>query len=312
MTTAITRSKTADLTFGGYEDIESIAKRIKMLMRGGEKLSSPEAMALAQFSTVTRLNPFIGECWYISGSGPMVGIAGARRLDQENTANRGGYSSVEIIPVPPAEAGAAETEIKDVVAAFRAEITDSAASLEYQKMFTATLKELREAGVPDPVGVAREICGPRPKWTGYGYSTKAERSRMNKVQLARKRAEADALKKRIVIPFGAELAETDVAPEYVEAVEVVQETRTEAQNMKELGFTDESHHDIGAGDVDKEYPPVSEKSADLKKQHAALWKQASAKGLVNKDTVTAWSIKANDNDEAIEGKIALLTSALEA
>jgi hypothetical protein len=64
--------------------------------------------------------------------------------------------------------------------------------------------------------------------------------------------------------------------------------------------------------VDKEYPPVSEKSADLKKQHAALWKQASAKGLVNKDTVTAWSIKANDNDEAIEGKIALLTSALEA
>ena len=252
-----TRQTAVDLTFGTSEDIHAMARRIKLMCKGGDKLREDEALALAQVATVTNLNPFIGEVWYIPGSGPMIGIAGARRTDQEATKANGGYSTVELIPCPPDEAGATEAEAKDVAAAFRAEITDTAATLEYQKMFVATLASLRESGVSDPVGVAREICGPRPKWIGYGFSKKNESTRMSKVQAARKRAEADALKKKIIIPFGAQLADTDISPDYVDAqAQDVTPKQSAAQNMKDLGFTDEQ---VDENDFQQTFPPVQPK-----------------------------------------------------
>jgi hypothetical protein len=250
MATALATKSNTALALGEYGEIEEFAKRIKMLMRGGDKLANPEVMALAQFAKITNLNPFTGECWYIPGSGPMIGIAGARRLGQEQAGDAGGFSFPTITPCSPDEAGALESELRDVVAAFKAEITDTSAVFAYQKMFTATIQAMREAGVADPFAAAKEVCGPRPSWVGYGYSTKSERSRMNKTQLARKRAESDALKKIIVIPFGAQVAETDVAPEYIDApVEDVEPKRTKAQNLTELGF----QADIE--EVDKAFPP---------------------------------------------------------
>lgn len=261
MATMALQTRSTELMFGEAQEIEIFAKRIKTMMRGGDKLKNEEALALAQVATITRLNPFIGECWYIPGSGPMIGIAGARRVDQENAAARGGYSTVEVIPCDPQEAGALESEVKGVAAAFRAEITDSAAALEYQKMFVSMLQALREAGDKDPVPTAREICGPRPKWVGYGFSKIGESTRMSKVQAARKRAEADALKKKIVIPFGAEMAEQDIAPDYIEAQATDPEPkRSHSQNMAELGFSDaEKNHDIGLGNLDADYPPAESK-----------------------------------------------------
>jgi hypothetical protein len=250
MVTALATKSNTSLVLGDYGEIEEFAKRIKMLMRGGDKLSNPEVMALAQFAKLTNLNPFIGECWYIPGSGPMVGIAGARRLGQEQAGDAGGFSFPTITPVSPEEAGALESELKDVAAAFKAEITDTSAVFAYQKMFTATIQAMREAGVADPFAAAKEVCGPRPSWVGYGYSTRGERSRMNKTQLARKRAEADALKKIIVIPFGAQVADSDVSPEYVDApAEDVTPKRTKEQNLTELGFA----ADVKA--VDQAFPP---------------------------------------------------------
>jgi hypothetical protein len=250
MATALTtRPNNVDLTFGTHGDLTAFARRIKLMCKGGDKLREDEALALAQVATVTHLNPFIGEVWYIPGSGPMVGIAGARRVDQEATRERGGYSTVEVISCPPEEAGALESEVKDVAAAFRAEITDTAATLEYQKMFTATLASLRECGETDPVKVAREICGPRPKWVGYGFSKKNESTRMGKVQAARKRAEADALKKKITLPFGAEVAEVDVNPDYVDVTaQDVAPKRTQAENMSDLGFEE--------AQFDADFPPA--------------------------------------------------------
>lgn len=240
---------------GEQNDIEVFAKRIKTMMRGGEKLSVGDALALAQFSKVTGLNPFIGECWWIPGSGAMVGIAGARRKDQERAAERGGYSFPNTTVCSPEEAGVSDAELKDVVAAFRTEINDSGATSEYQRLFTATIQALREAGVSDPFSAAKEVCGPRPSWVGYGYSKKSEPSRMNKVQLARKRSEADALKKRIVIPFGAQMAEVDVSPEYVDAESEESPKHTRAESLHDLGFTDEEkHHEIGLGNLEKDYP----------------------------------------------------------
>lgn len=191
-----------------------MATRFKTALRGGEKLNNNELYALAQVARVTNLNPFNGEIWCIPGKGTMIGIAGARRLWQEQSKAGGGFSFVEIISCPPQEAGATEA---DVAAAFKAIAHDSKATSQYQKLFLETVNSLRAAGSTDPVKEAREIMGPKPEWIGYGYSTKSETSRMNKTQLARKRAEADALKKCVVIPFGVEIAAQDVHAEYVDA-----------------------------------------------------------------------------------------------
>lgn len=218
MTNSIEKTTTrTDLMFGEKAEIYALANRIKVMVPGGQKLSDNEAMALAQVSTVTKLNPFIGEIWYIPGKGPMIGIKGARRLDQESTSKKNGYSFPRFTSCPPEEAGANETQAKDCAAAFKCEIEDSAATLAFQKMFTETLASLREAGSADPVGEARQILGTRPVWTGYGFSTRSEESRMNKVQLAQKRAEANALGRRLVLPFGVDVSPAENAQEYVDA-----------------------------------------------------------------------------------------------
>lgn len=196
-------------TYGSNDEINTMAGRFRVAVKGGDKLTNNEAVALAQVAKVTNLNPFIGEIWGIPGKGTMIGIAGARRLFAEQT---DGF--VEILPCSPEEAGATE---KDVVVAFKCIAHDSVKIAAYQRMLTETITTMRAAGSADPFGDAKEICGPRPQWVGYGYSTHSETSRMNKTQLARKRAEADALKKCIVVPFGVDVANYDNAVEYIDA-----------------------------------------------------------------------------------------------
>lgn len=212
MTTALITTQSGAM--GTREELTAYANRIGYMMKGGNKLNENEKMALAQVSIVTGLNPFIGEVWYIPGSGPMVGIAGSRRLDNERVEKKGGYTWETCNSVPPEEAGATEQEIPNVAAAFKVTIHDSTATAQYQALFADTLKMLREANSKDPFSEAKEICGPRPEWVGYGYSLRTETSRMNKIQLARKRAHADGLKKRVIVPFGGEVSERDVAPDY--------------------------------------------------------------------------------------------------
>jgi hypothetical protein len=207
-TTEIQKVETGLAMYGDRDDIDALARRIKVMVPGGDKLNTNEALALAQISQACKLNPFIGEVWYIPGKGGMVGIRGARRYANEQVkdeAGRDAYWFPDIQPCPPAEAGATESE--KVVAAFRCVIHDSASTFQYQKALTALISELRAAGYPDPYGEAVKIVGPKPQWIGYGYSTTTDQTRMNKMQVARKRAEADALKKRFYIPFGATVSE---------------------------------------------------------------------------------------------------------
>lgn len=52
-------------------------------------------------------------------------------------------------------------------------------------------------------------------------------------------------------------------------------------------------------------------NVQLKKQHSQLWSQASRAGLINKEAVEVWSIRANDGAEAIQAKSVLIKDALE-
>lgn len=204
MTNAIT-------IYGDSEEIVNFAKRIKDMVPGGKNLQDSEARALAQVSIVTDCNPFIGEVWYIPGKGPMIGIRGARRHGNKQTKEAGGkdaYWESDFSPCSAEEAGY-KGDIKNLAAAWKCVITDSVSSAMFQKLFLETVTALRAGGSNDPVGEAREICGKRPQWVGYGFSTESEPSKMNKQALAKKRAESDALKRKFDIPFGATIAAGD-------------------------------------------------------------------------------------------------------
>jgi hypothetical protein len=197
----------ANVIYGDREEISALAKRIKTMLPGGDKLSDNESLALAQVATVTRLNPFVGEVWYIPGKGPMVGIKGARRLENEETRAKNSYSWMQFDVIAPEESGAPDPT--KVFRAYKCTINDGNATKAYLAVFHDALEMLCAAQSKDPYLEAKEICGPRPVWEGYGFSLIGEPSRMNPDALARKRAEADALKKRIVLPFGMEVAESD-------------------------------------------------------------------------------------------------------
>jgi hypothetical protein len=219
MATAIqTVPSQTSLVFGEKRDIEALANRIKIMAPGGKKLNTDEAMALSQVSYLTGLNPFIGEIWYIPGNGPMVGIRGARRYGNEQVKNEGGIDAFwypVFTTCSPEEAGAPANV--DVALAYRCELHDSVSTKQYQKMLTETIKEFREGGAPDPFGEAVKVVGPKPLWVGWGYSVTTESSKMNKGALARKRAEADAIKRRFYIPFGAGVSEYEDRGEVVDA-----------------------------------------------------------------------------------------------
>ena len=224
---------TYDIVLGNKDDLTRYANRLQIMLPQGNKISAHEAMALAQIAIVTGLNPFTGELWYIPGKGPMVGIAGARKLAQQDAKGKGGYVWEEFTDVPPDEAGV-PPEVKDLVAAVKCVVYDSAAIEHFQKSFLEMVTAFREAGSKDPVGEARSILGNKPQWEGYGFSTKSERSTMNKRALAKKRAHADALKKKIIVPFGGgtvSIAPTDVAPGFDAEGEVVEDVDSEDIDM---------------------------------------------------------------------------------
>ena len=293
--------------YGTKEELQATAVRFKTALRGGDKLNNNELIALAQISNITGLNPFIGELWYIPGKGPMIGIAGARRLWNEKSANGGGWSSVTIVPCSGEEAGYSG-DAKDLQAAFRAEANDSGATAQYQKMFTETIAVMRASGSADPFRDAKEICGPRPMWVGYGYSTISETSRMNKTQLARKRAEADALKKCINVPFGAEIAtETDAAPAYIEGHAT---TITDPQELagEESQVVKDAHDEDYQDYVEAEKDLLPNSSEELKKIFAKEYNAASkvVKGKLPSISPTA---KPDEIKEAIVGIRAAVAAA---
>ena len=138
-------------TYGSKTELQEMAARFKVALRGGDKLQTNEVYALAQIAKLTNLNPFTGELWYIPGKGPMIGIAGARRLWNEKAKAGGGWAYIEIVPCSPEEAGATE---KDVVVAFKAIAHDSKATADYQKIMTETITSMRANGSADPFGDA--------------------------------------------------------------------------------------------------------------------------------------------------------------
>ncbi len=175
--------------YGAGEDILTFAKRIKLYLPNGDKLSEPEAMALSQLSMAYRLNPFNGEAWYIPGKGPMVGIKGLRKA-----ARKQGLYWAEHILLTPQER--TELAIPDGAIAYKCLIYRA----DIIRQSAEAIKMMYDAGMKD----AAERYGYKPT-VGIGYCAKGEATKMKPDQAARKRAEADALKVAFDLPFATDV-----------------------------------------------------------------------------------------------------------
>lgn len=178
-------------------DVQELAGRITRMLPAVKELGEAGALALAQVSIAMGLNPFIGELWAIPKKGGgfslMTGIKGLRRAARQQSAADDGMYTISLRQVTPDEAEGLRVNPGDI---------------------------LRACDLYHDGRMARrfyEFTGEIPKFTGIGVYRQGEATKMNPIQVARKRAEADALKQAFDLPIGLQpeveqLANEDAYP----------------------------------------------------------------------------------------------------
>lgn len=177
--------------WGQRSEIREIARRVQLMAPGGRKLNENEALALAQGAVAHGLDPFNGEIWYIPGSGLMAGVKGLRKAAR-NQIDGNFWPEFEQISDPDERNS---LMIPEGALAFRCILRDTETITAYSKAW----KDMISNEIPTEV--IPTIIGKRPYTEGVGYLKRGESTRMDPVQCAMKRAEADALKRRFDLPF---------------------------------------------------------------------------------------------------------------
>jgi hypothetical protein len=126
--------------YGSGEDIQRLARRIKMGVPNGDKLSNDEALTLAQIGLAHKLDIFTGEAWYIPGKGPMIGIRGLRKAAR----NQSNYWPEFILLDEPAKK---QLGIPPAAVAYRCLVFRTDMILQS----ATVIKAMREAGMKDAV-----------------------------------------------------------------------------------------------------------------------------------------------------------------
>jgi hypothetical protein len=174
------------------QQLQDVNKRILTMLPGGNKLQDNERYALAQIAVVHGLDPFNGEVWYIPGRGPMIGIKGLRKKAREQVQGNFWIDFREITD----EIERSRYSIDKGAIAFEARLFDTENVMTYCGM----IERMTKAGVPwDAI---KGMLGEKPYTSGIGVLRATEQTKMERVQCAMKRAEADALKRRFDVPFG--------------------------------------------------------------------------------------------------------------
>lgn len=191
------------------QQLLDVNKRILTMLPGGAKLQDNERYALAQIAVAHSLDPFNGEVWYIPGRGPMIGIKGLRKKAREQVQGNFWIDFREITDADERK----RYGIEAGALAFEARLFDSENVRTYCDMIAAMTK----SGIP--WSDVKVMIGEKPYTSGIGVLRPTEQTKMERVQCAMKRAEADALKRRFDVPFGLTVnADTDESkpdPEWV-------------------------------------------------------------------------------------------------
>lgn len=282
-------------------DVRELAERLQKMMPGAKALTPPEALSLAQASLAHGLDPFNGELWWIPGSGLMAGIKGLRRGAHRELEKEGGgnywpeYEQLDVdektaLGIPP-----------DALA-FRCKIRDTQTVNHY----VSEIERLLAAKVPWEV--VEQIVGSRPYTEGVGYAEKRERSKMTLVQRAMKRAEADALKRRFDLPFGASVGiSTDsnatVVSEFVTEEQGEPETpeQTLAKNRAILHGEDDDILDGVVEDAEPESVASAESGPEWDAEKAAAITWAMAQGVYENGYEATASLDKCQDDNAARG-----------
>jgi len=208
---------------GRRTEIREVGMRLQQFMPAAQKLTTPEAYAVAQIAVAHGLDPFNGEVWGLKGNdgvwrGVMVGIKGlrkcaSRQARQENTTYWGDFRLV---------APEKYSEPKGAVV-YEYELRDTTTT----QAWALSLHELTTAGIPYTEAIA--MLGGSPRVVGVGIAKPEEKSKMGIHARAKKRAEADALKQRFNVEFGQDVAIADEESGPVINAQVTETTSTEPQ-----------------------------------------------------------------------------------
>jgi hypothetical protein len=230
--------------YGNREEIKELGFRLQQMMPGAQRFNQSEALAVAQIAVAHDLNPFNGEVWGIKGNGKwygvMVGIKGLRKEARRQVRDEGGSYWTDYKRVDPKEYGEPESSI-----VYECDLRDSV-TLTKWKSIVHELSDVMD------YEQAVKSAGPAPVYTGVGIVEANERSKMHKHALAKKRAEADAIKKRFDVEFkgaryDARYVDAEgpmiVNGEYKDASPQIYEPessgKTNEQLLAELGFDTE-------------------------------------------------------------------------
>jgi hypothetical protein len=222
-------NKLVTTPFGDSDEIKALANRLEVtsVMPGAQKLTKSESLLLAQIAVAHQLDPFNGEVWIIKGKegtvkGTMIGIKGLRKKARQQLEkhSRDGSFWIKFRQIDGDERTKYVKDESSIV--FESTLTDSETSGQWIVMYS----KLKHAGMSEETITAQ--IGAMPSTIGYGiYNPATEYSKMNPTLVAKKRAEADAIKQRFDVLFGVEysesLDETNLdypANEPFEAVEV--------------------------------------------------------------------------------------------
>lgn len=189
--------------FGTREDVKALDDRLKVMLPGAEKLDTGQRMALAQAAIAHGLDPFNGELWMIQGRGLMVGIKGLRKKAHQQVK---GNFWIDFRLITTDEERAA-LRIPNGALAYEARLFDT----ENITTYTATVEKMLKAGIPWEA--VKDMVGSKPYTSGIGMLKAGDQTKMDPVQCAMKRAEADAIKRRFDVPFGMNVADDD-EPDY--------------------------------------------------------------------------------------------------
>jgi hypothetical protein len=170
--------------YADREEVRELKDRLIMLLPGVKECGEAGALALAQVALSMDLNPFLGEVWLIPQKGGsytvMAGVKGIRRAARRQARQQGGHYSPPRFRLPTEiELAGAKLGDGDIAVACDVDIWTADATRVF------------------------ELTAEKTTVSGLGIFRKGERTKMEPVQAARKRAETDAIKMAFDLPFGA-------------------------------------------------------------------------------------------------------------
>lgn len=192
MTALQKQSNQALTAYGTRDDVREMVARLRTMTPGGNRMSDGELAALAQGAIAHGLDPLNGEVWIIPNRGLMIGVKGLRKKAREQVK---GNFWIDFREITNAEERT-RYGIPQGALAFEARLFDSENILTYTNIAEKMLK----AGIP--WASVEGMIGTKPYTSGIGVLKAGENTKMERVQCAMKRAEADALKRRFDVPFG--------------------------------------------------------------------------------------------------------------